>query len=211
MKIYDISLPIFPGLVVWPDNPPVVFNKVLDQARGDVATVSAITLGAHTGTHLDAPVHFLPDGTGVDTLALEALCGPAWVCALPQATALTAEVFEHSAIPAGTTRLLCHTRNSELWAAGVNDFKTDYVAVTADGAQWLVDHDIRVIGVDYLSVAPYADPITPHAILLRAGVIPVEGLTLSGIAPGAYQLYCLPLKLVGADGAPARAMLVELD
>jgi len=117
--------------------------------------------------------------------------------------------------PISAARPLCATRwpprNSELWAGDVREFKTDYVAVTPDGAQWLVDHGIKVIGVDYLSVAIYADPITPHNILLKAGIIPLEGLNLSNIAEGNYTLYCLPLKLMGADGAPARTILVEAD
>lgn len=209
MKIHDISLPVFSGMVVWPGNPAVRVTRMLDQACGDAATVSDIALGVHTGTHLDAPLHFLPDGAGVDALALEDLCGPAWVADFPDADALTADVFAQARIPAGVTRLLCRTRNSALWAADVRAFQTDYVAVTADGAQWLVERGMRVIGVDYLSVAPYADGVRPHVVLLRAGMIPVEGLNLTGITPGAYQLYCLPLKLLGADGAPARVILVE--
>jgi arylformamidase len=209
MKIHDLSLPIFPGMVVWPDNPNVILRRTLDQEKGDIATVSELSFGVHTGTHLDAPVHFVRGGAGVDSLALEALCGPALVCHALEAEALTAAIFEALSIPAGTKRLLLRTRNSDLWAKDVRQFDTNYVAVSADGARWLADHGVAVIGVDYLSVAPYPDPLTPHDILLRAGVIPVEGLNLSGIAPGNYTFYCLPLKLVGADGAPARAILIE--
>jgi len=209
MKIHDISLPVFPGMVVWPDNPSVTLLRTQDQAKGDTATLSELSLGVHTGTHLDAPLHFVPGGAGVDALALDVLCGPALVCHALEADALTAEVFEGMNVPVGTIRLLIRTRNSELWARDVREFNTDYVAVTADGARWLVERGVKLIGVDYLSVAPYPDPITPHDILLRAGIIPVEGLNLSDIAPGNYTLTCLPLKLVGADGAPARAILVE--
>lgn len=211
MKIHDISLPVFPGMVVWPDNPQVSVRRFLDMDRGDMATVSELSLGAHTGTHLDAPSHFVRGAAGVDGLSLDLLCGPARVCHAPEAGVLSADVFRKLAVPAGTARLLVRTRNSDLWANDVALFREDYVAVNADGAQWLVDHEIKVIGVDYLSVATYADPVTPHNILLRAGIIPVEGLNLSGIAPGGYSLYCLPLKLVGADGAPARAILVEQE
>ena len=98
-----------------------------------------------------------------------------------------------------------------MWANDAREFNTNYVAVTADGARWLVEHGVKVIGVDYLSVAPYSDSVTPHDILLKAKIIPLEGLNLSNIAPGTYMLYCLPLKLVGADGAPARTILVEND
>ena len=209
MKIHDISLPIFPGMIVWPDDPNVSLRRTLDQSKGDLATVSELALGVHTGTHLDAPLHFVPGGTGVDALALDVLCGPARVHHALDADALTAEVFEQMNVPSGTERLLVRTRNSEEWARGARAFNTQYVAVTPDGARWLVARGVKVIGVDYLSVAIYSDPFTPHDILLRAGIIPVEGLNLSAIAAGAYTLYCLPLKLVGADGAPARAILVE--
>jgi arylformamidase len=209
MKIHDLSLPVFPGMVVWPDNPDVSLRRSLDQARGDPATVSELALGVHTGTHLDAPLHFVPGGAGVDSLDLNVLCGPTRVFHAPEAEALTAAAFEALHIPAGVERVLVRTRNSEGWARGAREFDPRYVAVTADGARWLVDHGVKLIGVDYLSVAIYSDLFTPHDILLRAGVIPVEGLNLSGIAAGAYTLYCLPLKLAGADGAPARAILVE--
>ncbi|HLF01733.1 MAG TPA: cyclase family protein [Anaerolineales bacterium] len=211
MKIHDLSLPIFPGMVVWPDSLQVAFNRSADMERGDAVTVSELSLGAHTGTHLDAPLHFVRGGAGVDSLSLTDLCGPATVRHALAAPALTAAVFDSLNVSAGTKRLIIRTRNSELWAGDVREFKTDYVAVTPDGAQWLVDHGIKVIGVDYLSVAIYADPITPHNILLKAGIIPLEGLNLSNIAEGNYTLYCLPLKLMGADGAPARTILVEAD
>lgn len=211
MKIHDLSLPIFPGMVTWPDNPKVAMRRFLDQEKGDVATVSELSLGVHTGTHLDAPSHFVRGGAGVDTLDLETLCGPAIVCQALEADALTADVFAKMSLPVGTERLLVRTRNSDLWANDAREFNTNYVAVTADGARWLVERGVKVIGVDYLSVAPYSDSVTPHDILLKAGIIPLEGLNLSNIAPGSYTLYCLPLKLVGADGAPARTILVETD
>jgi arylformamidase len=209
MKIHDISLPIFPGMVVWPERSDVSVRHILDQEQGDHATDSEVSFGVHTGTHVDAPVHFVRGGTGVDLLALEALYGPALVCHDFEADALTAEVFEKLHVPSGVERLLVRTRNSDLWANYARKFAPDYVAVTADGARWLAEHKIKVIGVDYLSVASFTDLFTPHDILLRAGVIPVEGLNLSGIAAGDYTFCCLPLKLVGADGAPARAILIE--
>lgn len=209
MKIHDITRPVFPGMLVWPDNPPMSITRALDQTRGDVATVSNLALGAHTGTHIDAPLHFVLGGAGVEAIALETLCGPAEVRHALEAEALTAEVFEQMQLPPGTTRLLVRTRNSERWARAEQMFDENYVAITAAGARWLVEHGIRVIGVDYLTVAPFADLITTHLILLQAGVVPLESLDLGRIAPGAYTLYCLPLKLVNCDGAPARVMLVE--
>ena len=113
MKLYDISLPVFPGMVTWPDNPNVTLRRTLDQAKGDIATVSELSLGVHTGTHLDAPLHFVPGGAGVEALSLDVLCGPALVCHALDADALTADIFEAMNFPAGTERLLVRTRNSD--------------------------------------------------------------------------------------------------
>ena len=209
MKILDISLAIFPDMVVWPGSSNVSLSRTSDQERGDDVTVSELSFGVHSGTHIDAPLHFVRGGAGVDSLLLESLCGPALVCHDPRANSLSAEVFEQMNVPSGTERLLVRTRNSDLWARDVREFDTAYVGVTADGAHWLVEHNIKVIGVDYLSVASYSNLVLPHEILLGAGIIPVEGLNLSEVAAGHYDFYCLPLKLIGADGAPARAILVD--
>lgn len=208
MPIYDISLPISEALVVWPGDPPIRICQPSHLERGDLATVTRLDLGAHTGTHVDAPAHFVRGGAGVDTLDLEVLVGPAWVIHLPEAKAITADLLATRAIPPGTERLLFRTRNSDRWARGEAAFFEGFVGVTEDGARWLVERGVRLVGVDYLSVAPFADPAPTHEILLRAGVVAVEGLDLSGIEPGAYQLVCLPLKLVAGDGAPARAILM---
>jgi arylformamidase len=150
----------------------------------------------------------MPGASGVDDMALDLLVGPSLVVHCLEVDAISARVLESLAIPPGTRRVLFRTRNSDLWARGGQSFAEDYVGVTRDGAQWLVDHGVKLAGVDYLAIAPYDDLIVPHQILLGAGVIVVEGLDLSQIAPGLYQLVCLPLKLEGGDGAPARAILV---
>ncbi len=111
-------------------------------------------------------------------------------------------------IPSGSERVLFHTRNSDLWAHGEREFARDFVAVTEDGAQWLIERGVRLVGVDYLSVAPFRQSAPTHRALLRAGVVVVEGLNLHGVAPGMYQLVCLPLRIVGCDGSPARAILI---
>ena len=177
--------------------------------RGDRATVSRLDMGAHTGTHVDAPAHFVPGGSGVDSLDLNVLVGPAAVIHAPNTDALSADVLAGLGIPAGTERLLFRTRNSERWACDERELDEDFVAITEDGARWLVARGVRLVGVDSLSVGPYADTVPTHQVLLRAGVIAVEGLNLSGVEPGVYQLVCLPLKIVGADGAPARAILID--
>jgi arylformamidase len=210
MPIYDISLTLSPTLPIWPGDPAFQLTRESDLAHGDEATVSRLNCSAHIGTHVDAPAHFLLGGRGVETLDLDLLIGPAWVADVPATvTALTAAALEALKIPSGVTRLLFRTRNSEYWTTPTPAFQEEFVAVTADGAAWLVERGILLVGVDYLSVAPFHDGIEPHQILLSAGVIPLEGLNLSAIEPGAYQLICLPLKLQGCDGAPARAVLLR--
>ncbi len=208
MTIYDVSLPISESLVIWPGDPLIRITQPSRLDRGDEATVSRLEMGAHTGTHVDAPVHFIPGGTGVDALDLNLLVGPALVVHAPEADALSAELLEKLAIPPGTERVLFRTRNSQRWARGEREFWTDYVGITDEGARWLIAHGVRLVGVDYLSVAPYDELAPPHRTLLGAGMVVVEGLDLSDVGPGVYQLVCLPLKVVGGDGAPARAILI---
>jgi arylformamidase len=208
MKIHDVSLPLSESLVVWPGDPSVRITQPSHLDRGDMYTVSRLEIGAHFGTHVDAPAHFVRGGAGVDRLALELLVGPAQVVHVPDAAVLTAEVLDGLSIPPGTERLLFRTRNSERWAGGMEEFHEDYVGFTDAGARWLVARGVRLVGIDYLSISSYDDLMPPHLTLLGAGVIVVEGLDLRGIAPGAYQLVCLPLKLVDGDGAPARAILI---
>jgi arylformamidase len=209
MPIYDISLPISESLVVWPGDPPVRITQPAHLDRGARVTISRLELGAHTGTHVDAPAHFIANGLAVDGLDLDLLVGPAWVVHALDADLLTADLLAGLEIPPGAVRLLFRTRNSDRWALGEDGFFESYVGISQDGAQWLVDRGVRLVGIDYLSVAPFFDTVSVHQILLRAGVVLVEGLNLSGIAPGAYRLVCLPLKLAGGEGAPARAILLD--
>ncbi len=210
MQIFDISNAVSTGMVTWPDNPPVAITRAQDQARGDTATVSDLHMGVHTATHVDAPIHFVPGGTGTDTLDLTVLVGPALVVAVPPAApAITAAVLDGLPIPPGTERVLFQTRNSAFWQEEHPRVHQDFVAVAEDGAEWLVARGVRLVGVDYLSVAPWGAAVPTHRVLLEAGVIPVEGLNLSGVAPGLYTLVCLPIKLRDCDGAPARAILIR--
>jgi arylformamidase len=209
MPIYDVSLPISGTLVVWPGDPPVHISQPQHLDKGDMATVSRLELGAHTGTHVDAPLHFIRGGSGVDSLDLNVLVGPALVVHALEVDELSAEVLEGLAIPPGTRRVLVRTRNSDRWARGERAFDESFVAISEDGARWLVERGLRLVGVDYLSVAPFGNVAPTHQTLLRAGIIPVEGLNLSEIAPGVYELFCLPIKIVGGDGAPARVILVD--
>ncbi len=210
MKIHDISLSISPDMPVWPGDPAVLLEQVSSMDAGAHDNVSRLACGVHTGTHVDAPHHFMNDHRTVESLALDILVGPALVVQIPDdVKVVTAQVLEKAAIPPGTVRLLLKTSNSRLWARREKEFFTGFVGISVDGADWLVQHSVKLIGIDYLSVAPYHQSIPTHRALLGAGVIVVEGMDLSAIVPGTYALYCLPLKLVGSDGAPARAILVE--
>ena len=210
MKIIDVSLPISPALPVWPGDPAVVLEKVSSMDAGAHDNVSRLACGVHTGTHVDAPHHFLNDHRTVESLALDVLVGPAQVVQIPpEVKVVSEEVLETAVLPRGTERLLLKTSNSELWERRENTFFTGFVGISEDGANWLVRYGIKLVGIDYLSVAPYHQSIPTHRSLLTAGIIIIEGLDLSATEPGSYSLYCLPLKLVGSDGAPARVILIK--
>jgi Predicted metal-dependent hydrolase len=205
--IYDISVPVAPGLPTWPGDPPLVLERYLKMEDGSDANATRFAASVHIGTHIDAPRHFLADGATVDQVPLEQLIGPAWVVDLTHVEAITAQALAQAHIPAEAQRLIFKTRNATLWQKP--GFQKDYVAITPDGAQWLVERGVRLVGVDYLSVAPFDDPVPTHRILLGAGMVLIEGLYLPEVPPGRYTLYCLPLRLQGAEGAPARAILIK--
>ncbi|MCC6188364.1 MAG: cyclase family protein [Anaerolineales bacterium] len=209
MQIHDITISITPAMPIWPSNPGVTLERVSNIEAGANSNVSHLSMGVHTGTHVDAPVHFLPGEAGVEALPLSVLCGPAVVIHLPRVARITASALQRADIPRHARRLLIRTRNSRHWARGDREFHTDFVGVGPDAAEWLVARGTALVGVDYLSVAPWKEGRPTHEILLRAGVVVVEGLNLAHVKPGRYQLVCLPLKLVGSDGAPARAVLFE--
>ena len=208
MRTYDITLTISPNLPTWPGDPGVKIERVEKIEDGSNANVSRVDMGVHTGTHVDAPYHFLSDGTTVDKLNLSLLTGRAYVLHLPEINVITAAVLEEAQIPPRTRRVLFKTRNSDLWVDEESDFQTDFVGLTEDGAEYLVRRGVKLVGVDYLSVAPYQKSRPTHERLLEAGVVIVEGLDLSEVSQGRYTLYCLPMKLANSDGAPARAILI---
>jgi len=204
MEILDVSIPIRTRMPIYPANAGVALRRIDAIADGAVANVSAVDLGAHTGTHVDAPNHFLDGAGSVDTVALAPLIGPAVVV---DATAvdktLDAAAVAAAGVPAGAERVLFKTRNSQLWEQ--DEFSEDFVSFDASGARALLDAGVRLVGIDYLSIG---DP-GAHRALLGADVAVVEGLDLRAVEPGPYQLVCLPLKLVGSDGGPARAVLLR--
>jgi arylformamidase len=197
MRIIDISVPVRPGMVTYPGDPEVRLERVATIADEGV-NISRLDFGVHTGTHVDAPVHFLEGTDGTDRLPLEVLNG---ACVVIAAERLDEEAA--AAVPQGTERVLFKTPNSELWA--LDSFPDEFERLDGAAATVLVERGVRLVGVDYLSVGDEE----AHTTLLGAGVVPVEGLDLRQVEPGEYELYCLPLRLVGADGAPARAILVK--
>ncbi len=210
--IYDISAPLTPDLVTWPG---VVerFERTLvaSFAAGDQMEVSAFKTGAHAGTHIDAPKHFIPGAGGIETIPIRSLVGPAYVVKVADhVSVIGREELETAGIPEGTTRLLLKTANSG-WTAA-KEFDTDYVACDVTAAQWLVERNINLVGIDYLSVEPFtadADGFPTHQLLLHNGIVVLESLELADVPPGHYQLIALPLLVPGSDGAPTRAVLVE--
>jgi len=208
LPIYDLSLPISAAMVTWPGDPPVRVEPRLRIARGQPANVSELCLGLHTGTHVDPPYHLDDHGMKVDELPLEVLIGRAWVCSLE--SRLDIEVSDlQGAVPQGTVRLLLKTANSALWHREGQEFTSDFATLTVEAARWIVKQGIQLLGVDYLSLERPGSAGHPvHHALLGAGVIVVEGLDLSSLQNGWYNLYCLPLKVADGDGAPARAVAV---
>jgi arylformamidase len=210
MTIYDISLTISPTLPTWPGDPGLELEQFESMDKGADANVTRISSSVHLGTHVDAPHHFLNVGRTVEVLSLEVLTGPCYVVQFPDGVeSITADVLDRVEITPGLKRVLFGTSNSHFWANGEKEFQTDFVALSEDGAEWLVKHGIELVGVDYLSVAPYGDSTPTHKVLLEAGVVVVEGLNLANVVRGFYDLYCLPLKIEGSDGAPARAILIQ--
>lgn len=210
MRTYDISLTIHPDLPVWPGEPAVKLERIRQIETGDTANVTHLSMGAHVGTHVDAPYHFLgADSMTIDQLPLNLLTGRAYVLHLPdEVDLITADILAAAEIPPRTRRLLFRTRNSNLWQNPHHAFQEDFVAISADGAKYLVDRSVKLVGIDYLSIAPYTQSVETHETLLEAGIVVVEGLNLGEVSQGRYTLYCLPLKISGSDGAPARAILI---
>jgi arylformamidase len=193
VQIIDVSVPVRPGMITYPGDPEVRLERVSSIGDGDVVNLSRLDLGVHSGTHVDAPLHFLDGGRSVETLPLDVLVGPCVVV----------DGLDPAAVPAGAERVLFKTPNSRLWERA--EFSEDFVALDAEAARALVERGVRLAGIDYLSIGDEE----AHRILLGAGVVAVEGLDLREVEPGEYRLVCAPLKLEGAEGAPARVLLLR--
>jgi arylformamidase len=197
-------------MVHWPGDPSYHLQRVSDQKKGDVCTVSRVSMSVHTGTHMDAPLHFLPDSATIDEMPIDATVGPARVIQIRDRHSIGREELMDHEIEANE-RVLFKTANSDnLWSK--DQFDEDFIFIARDGAEYLAERGVRTVGVDYLSVGGFKqDAVETHQALLSAGIWIIEGLNLSGVEPGAYELVCLPLKLVNAEGAPARAILRSLE
>lgn len=207
-RIFDVSLPVESGGLTYPGNPEIRIEPHSSLRAGDGSNLSRLAMGSHTGTHVDAPLHFFDAGAAVDSLPLDVLIGPATVLAFPDdITSISADLLR-GRLPAGLERLLLRTRNSGF--VRERAFRGDFTFVAPDAAELLVSLGVRLVGVDYLSVEQFrSGHHRTHRTLLSNGVVIVEGLDLSGIEPGDYDLVCLPLRLRGLDGAPARAVLIR--
>jgi len=205
MKLLDVSVPLDAGLASYPGNTPFTLEPIKRLARGDSSNVSTLHMSAHSGTHVDAPRHFFDQAPGAEGLPLEILCGRARVVELTTRKAITADDLARHDL-SEDVRVLIKTHNSRLW--GSPEFHQDFIGVAESGARYLVEHGIKVVGVDYLSVEAFKAPGAPaHHVLLGGGTIVIEGLNLRDVEPGHYELLCLPLLVVGSDGAPARVVL----
>jgi arylformamidase len=202
----DISVPIRDAMIHWPSDPLVSIKRVEDIEKGDTANVSAISMGAHSGTHVDAPIHFIKEGKGVDHVSLDTVIGRARVIEISDTESIKPEELARHRIRRGE-RILFRTENSShVWQK--NEFVEDFVFISDTAADFLVDRGVRLIGVDYLSVGSFNHGGSyVHKTLLGSGIWIIEGLNLSNVTAGKYDLICLPLRIVGGDGAPARAIL----
>ena len=209
MAIYDVTVPLRPTIPTYggtEPGPELRFHSLI--ARGDEANVSALSLGSHTGTHVDAPHHFLDNGVTVEQMPVERMVGPAYVWQHAGDGHISAADLESAAIPADVTRLLIKTSNGRFWDDDA--FHEAFLALAPDAGLWLAQRGVVLVGIDYMSIEPYEAPGFPvHHALLQQNIVILEGLDLRAVTPGPYFLVCAPLPVVGADGAPARVFLLD--
>ncbi|MGD8983088.1 MAG: cyclase family protein [Desulfobacteraceae bacterium] len=205
MKLYDATLPIQGGMVTFPGDPPFQIKPFFQRQKGDPFDLALMSMGTHLGTHLDPPAHYLERGTTVDQLPLDALVGSGIVLDMTGRPSVDQKDLEESEM-GDHVRILLKTDNGPRLLD--SSFHEDYVHLTEDGARYLVRRGVQLVGIDYLSIERYKNPGAPvHHVLLEAGIVVVEGVHLLDIAPGPYEMFCLPLRIKGADGAPARVIL----
>lgn len=210
MRWLDLSMPLRPGMPAFPGDPEFTCERLGSASATEGYAVSRLALGSHAGTHVDPPRHFVPGGVAVDHLDLDALMGPCWVAEVDPGRSRI-ERDDVDGVPPGAERLLFRTRNSRRWAEGAAFFP-DFVALSDGAADALLARNVRLVGVDALSVESDMTGAYPiHRRLLARGMVLLEGLLLDGVRAGRYDLYCLPLRLVDGDGGPARAVLAARE
>jgi arylformamidase len=206
MKIYDVTVAISNDLPVYPGDPPINISRTQSLEKGDIARVSHLSFSTHIGTHIDPPSHFMMDGLSLDRVPLEVLIGPARIVDAGDVDSIDAALLERTDLE-GATRVLFKTRNSQFWREA-KGFREDFVYLETQAAELLVKRGVQLVGIDYLSIEKFNfDRPSTHWTLLGNNVVIVEGLDLSEIAPGDYELICLPLKIKDGDGGPARVVL----
>jgi arylformamidase len=210
MKIYDVTVAISNDLPVYPGDPAIQIERTQSLEKGDIARVSRLSMSTHVGTHVDPPYHFMKDGVALDDAPLEVFIGPARVVDAGDAASIDAALLSTFDLD-GASRVLFKTRNSRFWGE-TTGFQKDFVYLETDAAEALVARGVKLVGIDYLSIEKFGfDEPTTHRTLLGNDVYIVEGLDLSAITPGDYELICLPLKIKEGDGGPARVVLRELN
>jgi arylformamidase len=209
-KIIDISVGLEKGMPVWPDSHGIDFKQSSSLSRGDLANVVSISMDVHTGTHIENSLHFIKDGDSVDKINFDLLIGKTSVVCLPDVKVITALDLEKLDLSKNTKRLLFKTSNSNFWKQKERKFQKDYVGFDTSAASWIIKSNIKLIGIDYLSVAKFDEAVKVHQILLKNKIIILETLDLSNVGPGVYQLICLPLKFLRTEAAPVRAVLIPL-
>jgi arylformamidase len=210
-KLIDISVPLENGMVAWPGSVGYSLVQTMKMVDGAHANNSRLDTDVHVGTHIDAPWHSIPDGMTIEKLDLGDLVGKAYVANISGVSTVTASVLEEAGIPDEAERLLIKTTNSIYWKSGSREFHEDFVGLVPDASEWICRRRMRLVGLDYLSIQAFSQKtMATHNILLEKNIIIVEGLNLADVMPGFYELLCLPIKLVGAEGSPARAVLRPL-
>jgi len=204
-EFIDISVSLSESLPTWPNSIGLKTRKASSIDDGDAVSVTILECDVHAGTHIDAPSHYIKNGASVEYSDINVLIGPAFVVDLPTNGPIKAFQLSQLVIPPGTQRLLLKTNNSFLWHK--KEFTPNYSALTLDAAKWIINQNIKLVGIDYMSIEPFGKKPEVHPLLLNAGIILLEGLDLSMAITGLYELICLPIRLAGAEAAPARAVL----
>jgi len=209
MNIIDISIPLSEKTPVWEGDKGISISRVEKIEEDRDFNVSRIELGVHAGTHIDAPFHVFEDGDTVNQIPLDILIGSVQVVEIPNGiSVIDKNCLMNLNFQDGIDRILFKTSNSIYWETDPFSFHKEYVAINSEGAEYIADMDLRLVGVDYFSVSSYDDLKQPHLILLDRGIVLLENLDLSQVVPEIYKLICLPLKIIDTDGAPVRAVLI---